>query len=175
MSLIKVDCSMSKGKKQGITWFEPFTEKETSGNEGSGLIKRFLKRPQRATVKIDEQKQSVKFEKSVVDGRTSSTSEVESTGGESTDATVYSSPPRTLSTVINRLDNLGRSKVPLINDNYCHKHKRENSLTIITRLEIRAIIMCVASYGCCHVTTRGCHMSRLKMLIVWPVLCVRYV
>ena len=106
---------MSK-EKQEITWFEPFSEKEASSNDGSGLLRRFLKRPQRSRVEIDAQKQSVKFEKSTVENKpTSSSSEVESTGGESTNtAAVYSSPPRTLSTVIDRFDTLGRSKVPLM-------------------------------------------------------------
>ena len=102
---------MSKDSRQGITWFEPFNEKDAGNSEGTGLIKRLLKRPQRSTVRIDEQKQSVKFEKSIVESRPSSSSEFESTCGDSTDATVYSSSPRTLSTVINRLDDLGRSKV----------------------------------------------------------------
>ena len=105
---------MSKDK--GITWFEPFSEKEGSTNESTGFLRRFLKRPQRSTVQIDAQKQSVKFEKSAVESKPASTrtssSEAESTVGNSTGTnTVYSSPPRTLSTVIDRLDTLGRSKV----------------------------------------------------------------
>lgn len=101
---------MNKDKKQEITWFEPFSEKE---NESSGFISRLLKRPQRSRVQIDEQNQSVKFEKSAVESRPTnrvSASEMESTGGETTENIVYS-PPRTLSTVIDRLDTLGRSKV----------------------------------------------------------------
>lgn len=107
---------MSEDKKQGLTWFEPFSEKESNSNESSGFLGRFLKRPQRSTVQIDEKKQSVKFENSAVEKRPTtsgaSAGEAESTGGESTNTTVYSSPPRTLSTVINRFDTLGRSKVP---------------------------------------------------------------
>ena len=106
---------MSEEKKQKLTWFEPFSEKEAGSNESSGLLRRFLRRPQRSTVQIDEKKQSVRFENSTVEQRPTprrvSTSEVESTGDDNTDTTVYASPPRTLSTVINRLDTLGRSKV----------------------------------------------------------------
>lgn len=106
---------MSK-EKQEITWFEPFSDKEAGSNDGSGLLRRFFKRPQRSSVEIDAQKQSVKFEKSTVENKpTSSSSEVELTGGETANtAAVYSSPPRTLSTVIDRFDTLGRSKVPLV-------------------------------------------------------------
>lgn len=109
-------CNMNKDK-QGITWFEPFSEKEAgSSNESSGLLGRFFKRTQRSTVQIDAQKQCVKFEKAAVESRPRptpnrvSTSEAELNSGETTNATVYS-PPRTLSTVIDRLDTLGRSKV----------------------------------------------------------------
>ena len=110
---------MSEGNSQEITWFEPFSEKEAGNNESSGILSRFLKRPQRSTVQINAQKQSVKFEKaSTVENMPAlarvSSSEVECTGGDSTNTTtVYSSPPRTLSTVIDRLDTLGRSKVLL--------------------------------------------------------------
>ena len=123
-------CVMNKDKKQGITWFEPFSEKEANTNEGTGLLRRFLKRPQRSTVQIDAQKQSVKFEKSAVESKPASirisSSEAEVTGGDSTSTnTVYSSPPRavstTLSTVIDRLDTLGRSKV-LYSSMFCHKY-----------------------------------------------------
>jgi len=119
---------MSQDKKQGITWFEPFSEKDSNKNESSnrnessGIINQLFKRPQRSAVQIDEHNQSVKFEKSVVENRPTnrvSSSEMESTGGENTEITVYSSPPRTLSTVIDRLDNLGRSKVPYL---YCCYH-----------------------------------------------------
>ena len=99
-------------EKEELTWFEPFSEKEASSNEGSGLLSRFLKRPQRSTVQIDEQKRSVKFQNSTVEkGATLSrvsTTEAKSTVGENT--VVYSTPS-TLSSVIDRLDTLGRSKV----------------------------------------------------------------
>lgn len=102
-------------KKQELTWFEPFSEKETSSNESSGLLSRFLKRPQRSTVHIDEHKQSVKFQNSTADKSRVSSSEAKSTEGESTSTTaVYSTQPSTLSSVINRLDTLGRSKVTII-------------------------------------------------------------
>ena len=108
---------MSEDNKQQLTWFEPFSEKEISSSESPGLLSRFLKRPQRSTVQIDEQKQSVKFQNSVAEKRATlsrvSTSEAKSTDGESTNTTAYPTP-NTLSTVINRLDTLGRSKVTFI-------------------------------------------------------------
>lgn len=109
---------MSEGKP-GITWFEPFSEKEVNNNENPGLIGRLLKRPQRSTVQIDEQKRTVKFENSSAERRPTPVpaGEVEPPSGQMTGKTACSSPPRasvrgTLSTVIDRLDNLGRSKVP---------------------------------------------------------------
>ena len=96
-----------------LTWFEPFAETSASKvDESPGLFKRLLKRPQRATVHIDEQKRSVRFEKST---ERFSASEVESVVSDETERNiVYTSPPRTLSNVINRIDTIGRNKVSIV-------------------------------------------------------------
>jgi len=94
-----------------LTWFEPFAETSTSKdyNESPGLFKRLLKRSQRASVQIDEQKRSVRFEKST---ERFSTGEVESVVSDETEHNiVYNSPPQTLSNVISRIDTIGRNKV----------------------------------------------------------------
>lgn len=94
-----------------LTWFEPFTETVSSkdNSDSTGLFRRLLKRPPRTSVQIDEQKRTVKFEKST---EKFSTSEVESVVSDETEHNiVYATPPRTLTNVINRIDTIGRNKV----------------------------------------------------------------
>ena len=94
-----------------LTWFKSFAETGAGKNNNDESPGWLLKRPQRASVQIDEQKQSVRFEKST---ERFSTSEVESVVSDETEHDiVYTSPPRsrTPSNVINKIDTISRNKV----------------------------------------------------------------
>ena len=149
---------MSKDKGEELTWFEPFSEKEASNNEGSGLLRRFLKRPQRSSVEIDAKKQNVKFENSAVENKSTSnrvsSSEAESTGGEGTSTTaVYSTPPRTLSTVIDRFDTLGRSKV-----------SRDSLILYTCAYAIKTEVACRSNILCTNNIIVGCCITCNRFL-----------
>ncbi|XP_065919768.1 1-phosphatidylinositol 3-phosphate 5-kinase-like isoform X3 [Dysidea avara] len=93
-----------------LTWFKSFAETGAGKNNNDESPGWLLKRPQRASVQIDEQKQSVRFEKST---ERFSTSEVESVVSDETEHDiVYTSPPRsrTPSNVINKIDTISRNK-----------------------------------------------------------------